>query len=408
MSHVGRRQFLVAAGSAAATVGVCAHPSLGEDGGNGPHVPVRATDTYKNPSINVRDFGARGDGVSDDTEAIREAVRAAFERRRIPQHPEYGYFVSFAEVYLPSGHYRITDAIDVSYVKLRGENYAAVEQMDPNKDLFVAHDAWRQIIEGLTLLGGNVQLNLGNSNIDTGHVTVRDCQFYGSRAAAVQMRKGSNSTFFKVENCVFRECEQSVVNHCDMAVVRDCWMSTSPQMKDKAVMENHGVMHVENLLGVPRKGSGDDGFIEEWVDPAARTRITTNQRWIDNYGVIHVRNSRFGGEAGGFSAVWNFARFRYKYPVTPNSVTIESSYLYNAQSTAVVLKEIPNVLTIVNCHGLVDCWMVRLDPALELDTYFDRDGHVRQVSIHIANNYGSGYFGTGLPEQLTQRREKET
>jgi len=81
--------------------------------------------------------------------------------------------------------------------------------------------------------------------------------------------------------------------------------------------------------------------------------------------VIHVRNSRFGGEAGGFSGVWNFARFRYKYPVTPNSVTIESSYLYNAQSTAVVLKEIPNVLTIVNCHGLVDCWMVRVDPALD-------------------------------------------
>jgi hypothetical protein len=35
-------------------------------------------------------------------------------------------------------------------------------------------------------------------------------------------------------------------------------------------------------------------------------------------------------------------------PVTPNSVMIESSYLYNAQSTAVVLKEIPNVLTSVS------------------------------------------------------------
>ena len=34
---------------------------------------------------------------------------AAFERRGIPQHPQYGYFASFAEVYLPSGHYRISD-----------------------------------------------------------------------------------------------------------------------------------------------------------------------------------------------------------------------------------------------------------------------------------------------------------
>jgi hypothetical protein len=229
---------------------------------------------------------------------------------------------------------------------------------------------------------------------------VRDCHFKNSRDAAVQMRKGSNSTFFKVENCVFINCEQAVINHCDMTVVRDCWISTSAEMRNKAALVNFGVLHVENLLGVPRNRGGEAGFREEWVDPTGRTRVTSNQRWIDNHGVVHVRNSRFGGEGGGFSAVWNFAPFEYKYPVTPNSVTIESSYLYNAQSTAVVLKQVPNVLTVVNCHGLVDCWMVRVDPSLDLDAYFDRDGSPRQVSIQIFNNYGGGYFGTGLPEHL--------
>jgi hypothetical protein len=383
-----------------ALAAICTAPVVAEDDKATTHIPVRPADTYTGLSVDVRNFGAKGDGRTDDTKAIRAAVKAAFERRRVPQHPQYGYFVSFAEVYFPSGHYLINDTIDISYLKLRGENYAAIEQVDPEKDLFYAHDAWRQLIEGLTFLGGKVQLNMGNPNVDSGHVTVRDCQFKNGREAAIQMRKGSNSTFFKVENCVIINCMQAVINHCDMAVVRDCWISTSAEMKDMAALENYGVMHVENLLGVPRVRRGEEGFADEWVDPNGRKRMASNQRWIDNYGCVHIRNSRFGGEGGGFAAVWNFAAFAYKYPVTPNSVTIESSYLYNAQSTAIVLKEIPNVLTVANCHGLNDSWMVRVDPKLDLDTYFVRDGHPRQVSINITNNYGGGYFGTGLPEQL--------
>jgi len=360
------------------------------------HIPVRGEDTYTGLSVDVRDFGARGDGVTDDTEAIRAAVKAAFERRRVPQHPQYGYFVSFAEVYFPSGHYIISDTMDISYIKLRGENYAAIEQVDPEKDLFYAHDAWRQLIEGLTFLGGRVQLNLGNPNVDTGHVTVRDCHFKNSRDAAVQMRKGSNSTFFKVENCVFWDCGQSVINHCDMAVVRDCWMSTSASMQNKAVMENYGVMHVDNLLGVPRVSRGP----EKWVDPRGTAREISNQRWIDNYSVVHIRNSRFGGEGGGFPAVCNLAP--YRLDDCPSIVTIESSYLYNAQDAAVVLKEVPNKLSVVNCSGLSwPSWIVRADPGMDLDTYFDRDGRpvpAGLFSIDIRNT--GSRLSIGLPEQL--------
>jgi hypothetical protein len=144
--------------------------------------------------VNVRDFGATGDGATDDTAAIRAAVKAAFERRRIPQHPQYGYFVSFSEVYFPNGHYLISDTIDINAVNVRGEAYAAIEQKDPAKDIFTNPWAWRVKIEGLTFLGGKVQLDLGNPNVDSGHVTVVNCHFKGSSGVAVQMRKGSNSS----------------------------------------------------------------------------------------------------------------------------------------------------------------------------------------------------------------------
>jgi len=348
--------------------------------------------------VNVKDFGAKGDGKTDDTQAIRAAVGAARKMSKIPQHPQYGYFVTFAEVYFPSGHYVVTETIDIDAVKLRGENYAAIEQTSADKDIFFFPYAWRQLVEGLSFLGGKVQLNLGNPNVDTGHVTVRDCHFLRSNGVAVQMREGSNSTFFKVENCLFKSCAQAIVNHCDMNVIRDCWITTSQGMRDQAAIVNHGTMHVENLLGVPIVRRGEDGFSEDWNDPLGRKHTGSNQRWIDNHNVLHIDNSRFGGEGGGFSAVYNFARYQQKYPVIPSSVIIENSYLYNAQSTAIVLKEIPNTLTVVNCTGLVDAWVVRVDPKLDLDTYFSQGSQNCRVSINLANN--SGGLGSGLPEQL--------
>jgi hypothetical protein len=358
--------------------------------------PLAAQEVKPEPAapVSVRDFGAKGDGVTDDTAAIRAAVKAAFERRRIPQHPKYGYFVSLSEVYFPNGHFLISDTIDINAVNLRGEAYAAIEQKDPAKDLFTTPWAWRQKIEGMTFLGGRVQLDLGNNNIDSGHVTVRDCHFKGSHGVAVQMRKGSNSSFFQVEKCVFIDCLQAVINYCDMAAVDDTWISSAAAMDSMAVIENHGVMHISNLLGVPRVS----GAREDWTDPSGRTRTASRQRWIDNYGVLHVRNSRFGGEDGGFAAVYNFAPFAYKYPVIPSSVTLDSCYLYNAQNTSIVLKEIPNLLTVTNCTGMVDAWVVRVDKSIDLDTYFDREGQKCGVSINIAGNYGG--FGPGLPQQL--------
>ena len=84
--------------------------------------------------------------------------------------------------------------------------------------------------------------------------------------------------------------------------------------------------------------------------------------------------------------------------VIPNSVTLESCYLYNSQDAAVVLKEIPNLLTIRNCTGLPwPSWAVRVDKKIDLDTYFDREGQKCGVSINMAGNVGA--FG-GLPQQL--------
>jgi hypothetical protein len=47
-----------------------------------------------NTWINIRTLGARGDGVTDDTEAFRKAI------------------AEYHTIYLPSGQYRVTDTTD--------------------------------------------------------------------------------------------------------------------------------------------------------------------------------------------------------------------------------------------------------------------------------------------------------
>jgi hypothetical protein len=115
-------------------------------------VHIEAQEKASLSTFNVKEFGAKGDGKTDDTEAIRAAVKAAYEKRMVPLHPQYGYFMSFAEVYFPSGHYIVNDTIDINAVKLRGESYAAIEQKDPEKDIFFTPWMWRIAIEGLTFL----------------------------------------------------------------------------------------------------------------------------------------------------------------------------------------------------------------------------------------------------------------
>lgn len=64
--------------------------------------------------VSVRDFGAKGDGVTDDTSAINRALSELYTREANPEIRRSLFF--------PAGTYKVTDTIKVpSYAKLYGE-----------------------------------------------------------------------------------------------------------------------------------------------------------------------------------------------------------------------------------------------------------------------------------------------
>ncbi len=316
--------------------------------------------------INVRDFGARGDGKHDDTAAIQKAFDSAAKAGTLGRLRKVRY-AQGAVVYFPNGTYKLTDTIKVRLVDVvRGDGQAYLQMEDDSKDILYFHQSWQTRITGMNFFGGCRQLNLGNPNMDRGMITIDHCRFAVSSGAAVDTRTNSNSTFLIISNSLFTSCRQAVISNCDKTSIRDCWISTDPEMKNCAVIVNkHGVMQIEGLLGVPLTGQ-------------------TGQRWIDNYGVgLHCHNSRFGAEGGGFTPVYNFV----KHAPAAGSVTSSdcgantsggvismTNCEVNAQSNAeglcaIYCLEIPNVIDIRNT-SIRGVPPVKISKSLNTKNYF--------------------------------------
>jgi len=344
-------------------------------GGGMPITCARAALT----SINVRDFGATGDGVTDDTQAIRQAFQAA-QKLCICEQPIPGqaYVFSAATVFSPNGKYRLSEPLTPT-ANMLGEGNAILFQPDPNTDIISWDGAWRWHIAGFTFLGGRHHLNIGNPNLDTGRIIIDRCVFQNAAGCAVFVREGTNSTQLTVTNCVINYCDQALVNWCDMARVTDTWVTTSPTMQNKAVFENHGILLLEHVLGVPL------------VDP------DRDQRWIDNYGGVTCRNVRFGGEGAGFTAVVNWATYDYEYPVIPTFVVLEACQLYclgnPKRRAAIFCEEIPNQIIVRDCNGFPDLPVILVSDRIDLDTYFDRAAQRGEACLRF-------YVG---PEQVELR-----
>jgi len=330
--------------------------------------------------INVKEFGAKGDGVTDDTAAIQKAFDAASKKGIGGRWGEHGaYYGSTPEVVFPVGTYLISDAISVGVKVVRGEGDPTILQKNPGKDIFYYGNAWHGKVSGISFFGGKTHLNLGNGNIDTGHFSVMDCKFHHSSGPAVLFRKGSNSTFLIIKDCLFTSCRQALISHTDWTTLRDTWITSDKDMDNMAVIENYGFMTLDNMLGVPLCTGVD-------------------QRWVDNYGSLHCYGTRFGGEGGGFTPVVNFAK--YSPQAGSNWILIDDSYI-SAQSNfkrmaAVYCEEIPNGIEIRN-SCITGIPPIKVDKKINLKTYF-QGAKPGMLKYAVTNCYGE--FSMDIPELL--------
>ncbi|MBR2839054.1 MAG: hypothetical protein IKE55_09740 [Kiritimatiellae bacterium] len=138
-------------------------------------------------SINVKDFGAVGDGVHDDTLALQKAADAVYPDGKYISGRDFlplrKRFISSSpggparEVFFPKGIYRITGPVVFTHPQtLRGEDGAVIRNEADGQDTFYMQYTKYTRVENLVFEGGRTQLRIWTID-GTGPMVVQKCTF---------------------------------------------------------------------------------------------------------------------------------------------------------------------------------------------------------------------------------------
>lgn len=322
--------------------------------------------------INVCDFGAKGDGIADDTAAINSAF-AAMRKSALNTHPDLPRQWGGPEwfpgtcpaVVFPCGHYKISDAINISgrftgmldrdmgAHAIRGDN-AVIDQTTPGKDIFVSTYSNMTQIEGFKFVNGRHQVWLDAPNT-AGFFRVTDCEFHESAGFAVIFGHRCPSTLGYIARCCFLNCEQWIFSMTDVAKFLDIHGGARSGMSNKAAFDiRGGIVTFDNVMATP------------WADGP-------DQRWIDNRASqLKLTNCRFGGEFGGITTVRNFAKYVTNSSYQ-NSITIDNCFLCNQSNLkrpcVIWCDEVPNRIMVRN-SPVLGIPVILVDPKIDLKNYF--------------------------------------
>lgn len=292
----------------------------------GPSHCVAAAPAPETKVFNVRDFGAKGDGHTDDTAAIQAAVNAftkdstrwGLRVRRYGQSFGGVGTGAYSQVVFPPGTYRVSSPIVFQRRgAVLGLGDAVIEQTDPSKEIFYFHSVTQFQVEGMRFKGGSNQLRFWTENIDCSQLIVTDCVFMQSGSYAVECLSftqkrlqgedwvnskpwspytltwegakpiltpnsadntgyWNNSTIMTLDNCRFEDCMRAVASDCDGFSMRNCHVQVHPEADGP-------------IFNFPFGGKNNLYNVKAEINPASGK----HPYWIQDGSILSVRDSDF-------------------------------------------------------------------------------------------------------------------
>jgi hypothetical protein len=247
--------------------------------------------------VNVKDFGAKGDGVTDDTQAIQNAINSI-------ENPSFsglgGVYISSRKVlYFPKGRYKISSTITIygPYLTIRGSNSIIETGTFSGTHIFNISSAYMFHMEGFIINSDIPAIRIYNSNLDRGKVAFTRMSFEGNPYAIDCYGDGTDintqtlrSTQVLIDNCRFSRSRIGKF-YSDGVIIQNSWISAYPLQGDGDYqILNANTMTIRNLLGVPNSSIEATGY--------------KDFAWIQNEGPhLYIEKSRFGAEFGGMTVV---------------------------------------------------------------------------------------------------------
>jgi len=164
--------------------------------------------------INVRDYGAIGDGKADDTAAIEKAWAVVMDTKKplsLHSKPDQrGYVTVNPALYFPCGVYRYTGkGLEAGkgpqcwQVKGDGFNSARIE-IESNVYFITCDRVESTIIEGLSFVGGKgVFRSIYQGGMVGGKHIFRDCYFLNYTECAIG-NNAIDSPYLTISDCIFK------------------------------------------------------------------------------------------------------------------------------------------------------------------------------------------------------------
>lgn len=387
-------------------------------------------------SINVKDHGAKGDGITDDTQAIQRAVNAAAEQAKKWQYriQHWRHLTKGAidnphtEVVFPAGIYKISRPVVFGrFNSLRGIGQAVIRQTDPAQDSFYFHGVQQAFVEGLIFEGGKTQLRFWTNNIGIALLSIQNNHFINSSSYAIECRSYTqqvlgldntkpwapyevawndgqptltpnepvrlrpwfNSTVTVIERNKFENAMHAVDLSGDTGIIRDCEVVTNPEMEG-AVFRVEDLIHLHRIKGMARPNPNKRQY---WIESAENTRPATF------YAGITLRDSVLDSEgATGIGIV------RSDLMPYGTAIVLENSRVKTAGALVSIAKGTqPNIISINNVTEIsgLPVQAVAYDEvpdAVTLEAIKDQPKYARSPDIYkIQINGNSANIDAAMP-----------
>ncbi|MFA7232357.1 MAG: glycosyl hydrolase family 28-related protein, partial [Victivallaceae bacterium] len=340
-----------------ATMVVTIYPARGNASGTGIWKPY-----------SVKDYGAKGDGKTDDTDAIQRCITEVEKKN----HQYYKAVTAYPEVIFPAGNYLISRTIVIAANKkamnlsIRGEGKVTITQKDSEKDIFYMHHGYLQSVENITFSGGKIQIKFFSRNTNRAQLLVRNCRFIDASSYAIDdSLKGVHhskivdpytiewknalpyatevnvdalpdvfftSSILHIDNCEFVNCMKVARAFADWGIISNCKITTNPAMQDAAIY-SRGVLKIKDTSCFAKVKSGN------------------NQRFVDNINAgVMLQNVNIDTDGEGICPIYN-RRIYDNGGLYNVYAVIEGCKIKAAgarENSFVYCEEVPNLISITN------------------------------------------------------------
>ena len=274
-------------------------------------------------------FGAVGDGVTDDSNAIQLAIDSI--RETIYTTNVMTNTATSVVLYFPKGIYKITKPLN--FKEMHSVDFGNAIIVSDFDDYMIISKAYKSTYSGGVFIG-NKGFKITNDNLDQGNIHLSNMEFKNCDIAIEYNVQSSQITITK---CLFDNCLHPIIQYAsDSATIENNWFTSPvPVDYDSNFYFRAGKIVFNNNVLVPIVGN-NNGVETAWIEMKGK--------------ILICQNNRFGGEEGARTAI----NLKNKYTNDNQSnVFFENNHFdcNRDERSCIRLYTFPNTLVVKNNYS---------------------------------------------------------